>query len=164
MRTYASVLVLAFAAVLLVFTAAVVADDEEKVDLDKLPKAVVDAVKQKFPNAKMVGAEKEVKDKKTLIEVNLKVGETVIDITLTEDGKIVEVEKSIAANDLPKDVAKALEEAYPHATYKKVEIIMEGEKTFYEVLLVANDKKTWEVKMDPMGKVIEKEEKKSLDD
>ena len=40
------------------------AADEEKVPLDKLPKAVLDAVKAKFPKAQLLGAEKETVDGK----------------------------------------------------------------------------------------------------
>ena len=42
---------------------------------------------------------------------------------------------------------------------QKVEEIIEGGKTTYEVLLVTGDKKTIEVVVDPTGKIV-KEEKK----
>src|SRR5205085_11412445 len=45
------------------------ADEEEKVPLDKLPKAVTEAVKKKFPRAELVSAEKEKQDGKTVYEV-----------------------------------------------------------------------------------------------
>ena len=46
--------------------------DEENIPLDKLPKAVVDAVKAKYPEAKLVAAEKESKDGKVFYEVMFK--------------------------------------------------------------------------------------------
>ena len=39
--------------------------DEEKIPLDKLPKAVVEAVKKRFPKAEMKEASKEIEDGKT---------------------------------------------------------------------------------------------------
>src|SRR5437879_2104073 len=81
---------------------------EEKVPLDKLPQAVVDAVKAKFPKAKLVSAEKETDDGKTVYEVAIKNDKQSIEVTLTPEGKIIEIEKQIAAKDLPKAVADAL--------------------------------------------------------
>ena len=46
--------------------------DEEKVPLDKLPKAVVEAVKEKFPKAELVSASKEDENGKTVFEVSIK--------------------------------------------------------------------------------------------
>ena len=42
--------------------------DETKIPLDQVPAVVKDAVKKKFPDAKMEEAEKEVKDGKTTFE------------------------------------------------------------------------------------------------
>ena len=42
--------------------------------LDKLPKAVVEAVKKRFPKAEMIGAAKETEDGKTEYEVTIKDG------------------------------------------------------------------------------------------
>jgi hypothetical protein len=39
--------------------------DEEKVPLDKLPKAVVEAMKKRFPKAEIIEAAKEMEDGKT---------------------------------------------------------------------------------------------------
>ena len=65
---------------------------EEEVPLEKLPKAVVDAVKAKFPGARLLEAYKETEDGKTTYEVGLEHKGQEIDVTLTPAGKIVEVE------------------------------------------------------------------------
>jgi hypothetical protein len=137
--------------------------DEEKVELDKLPKAVSEAVKKKFPKAKIVSASKEKEDKKTVYEVQIKDGDSKADVTVTPEGEIVTVEKEIALKDLPREVKTALDDKYPKATVKKVEEIHSGKDLkdlAYEVLLVTKEKKTVEVKFDPKGKVLEVEEKK----
>ena len=47
--------------------------DEEKIPVKELPKAVLKAVKEKFPKAEIKGAAKEEEDGKTTYEVMLKV-------------------------------------------------------------------------------------------
>src|SRR5207237_2545868 len=98
--------------------------DEEKVPIDKLPKTVVDAVKKRFPEAEIVSASKEVEDGKTLYELALKQKDAKMDVTLTAEGEIQEIEKEIASKDLPKAVADGLDAKYPKATIKKAEEII----------------------------------------
>ncbi len=138
---------------------AAVRADEEKVALDKLPKAVTDAVKKQFDGCKLVAASKEKEDGKEVFEVVIKHKDHTIEVTLTPEGKIVSVEKEIEAKDAPKAVAAALDAKYPKATIKKLEEVTEDGKTTYEYLIVTADKKTLEVVFDPQGKVV-KEEKK----
>jgi hypothetical protein len=153
----------AVAAALVVLVAAVRAD-EEKVPLDKLPRAVGDAVKAKFPGAELVGASKEVEKGETLYEVALKYKGHNHDVTFKQDGGVVSVEKEITARDLPRAVSETLAAKYPRATFKKVEEVHEGNKLTYEVLLVTADKKTLEVVLDPRGKVEKEESKNKKDD
>jgi uncharacterized membrane protein YkoI len=137
------------------------ADDEkeEKVPLDKVPKAVLKAVKAKFKDAKLVSAEKESANGKVVYEINLKVKDQTIEVSATPDGKIISIEKTISVKELPKPVAETLARKYPKAAIKVVEEIRHGEKVSYEVLLVTADKKTFEVVLDPKGKVVEEEKK-----
>ena len=149
----------------LVAISAAWADDEEKVPLDKLPKAIVDAVKKKFPKAELVEASKETENGKTEYEVSIKDGGKSIDVTLTADGTITGLEKEIDAKDLPKAVIDALESKYPKATYKTVEEVIavkKGKETleYYEVELVTADNKTFEVEVTSNGKIKKTEEKK----
>jgi uncharacterized membrane protein YkoI len=157
---------IAVLAVVVLFVPAFRAEDEkeEKVPLDKLPKAVVEAVKAKFKGATLVSAEKEKEDGKTVYEVNLKHKGHTIEVTVTPEGKIVSVEKTIAAKDLPEAVAAALKKNYPKATIKKVEELSKDDKvTGYEVLLVTAGKKTVEVVIDPSGKITKTEKKEEKD-
>jgi uncharacterized membrane protein YkoI len=133
--------------------------DEEKVPLDKLPKAVVDAVKAKFPGAELVSAGKEDENGQTVYEVAIKDKGQNIDVTFKPDGTLVSVEKEITVKDLPRAVAEALDARYPKATVKKTEEVTEGSKMTYEIHLVTADKKSLEVVFDPSGKVVEEENK-----
>lgn len=141
--------------------------DEEKVPLDKLPKAVSEAVKKRFPDAKMLSAEKETDNGKTVYEVAVKDKGQNIEVTLTPEGDITEIEKQIEAKDLPKAAAEALEKKYPKATYKMIEEVIkvkDGKENleYYEVLLVTVEKKKLEVSVTAEGKLT-KEEDKSKD-
>jgi hypothetical protein len=132
--------------------------DEEKVPLDKLPKAVKEAVKKRFPKVEMTGASKEKDGDKVVYEVSLKKDGKAIDVTVTEAGAITLIEQQLDFKDLPKAVAKTFEEKYPNAKYEIVESVTkvaEGKETleYYEAKLVAADKKKWEVEVLPDGKL-----------
>src|SRR6266850_1307221 len=101
---------------------------EEKVPLDKLPKEVVKAVTSKFPKAKMESAVKSTTDGKTKYEVTLKAGKFGIDVTVTSEGKIVQVEKEMAFTDLPKPVAAAFSAKYPKVNVKRIEELSKEDK------------------------------------
>lgn len=136
--------------------AGVRADDEEKVPLDKLPKAVVEAVQKRFPKVEMKGASKEKDGDKVVYEVTLKKDGKNIDVTVTEAGAINLIEQELDFKDLPKVVAKTFEEKYPKAKYEIVESVTkvtDGKEAleYYEAKLVV-DGKTWEVEVLPDGK------------
>jgi hypothetical protein len=138
--------------------------DEEKVPLDKLPKAVVDAVKKRFPQAELTGAEKETEDGKTVYEVAIKNQGQNVEVTTTPEGTIVEIEKEIAAGAMPKAVSAALESKYPKATYRMIEEVFkvqDGKEKleYYEVLLVTAARKKLEVSVTPEGKFTKEEDK-----
>ena len=145
------------------------ADDKkaEKLALDKIPKKVMDAIKNRFPNAEITSAEKETEDGKVVYDIELKHEGRKYEMDIQEDGTIVEIEKEIKLKDLPEAVAKAIKAKYPDA---KIEEIMEVNKVkgkeekphHYEVFLEMKDKKKMEVIVSLDGKTIkpEKEEKK----
>jgi hypothetical protein len=147
--------------------AAAVRADEEKIDLDKLPKVVVEAVKKKFPDAKLTGASKEKEDGKEIFEVEFTFKDHKYEAELMPDGTFIAIDKQIEAKELPKKVVKTLEEKYPKAKYDVIEEVTKKDKVAdYEIELTTEDKKKIEVVIDPAGKVIKevkkdkKEEKK----
>lgn len=148
--------------VLVLATAGIAAradDDEEKVPLDKVPKVVLKAVQAKFKGAELVSAQTEKEDGKILYEINLKDKGHTVDVSVTPDGKIVSIERTISAKDLPRSVAEAINSKYPKAEHKRIEEITEDGKTSYEVLLLTVDKKKIEVVLDPDGKIVKEEAK-----
>lgn len=139
-------------------TAAVIARaDEEKVPLDRLPKAVTEAVAKRFPKVEMTAASKEKDGDKVVFEVSLKKDGKAIDVTVTGAGAITLIEQQLDFQGLPKAVAKTFEEKYPKAKYETVESVTkvaDGKESleYYEAKLVAGGK-TWEVEVLPDGKV-----------
>ena len=136
--------------------------EEEAVPLDKLPKAVTDAVKKMFPKAELIKAAKE-EDKEVEYEVTVKLDGKHIDITVEEDGKIEGLEKEIDLKDLPKAVMESLEKNHPKAVHKSAEAVYEiedgkEELEFYEVQIETPDKKKVEVKIKADGKIITNKE------
>jgi uncharacterized membrane protein YkoI len=137
---------------------------EEKFPLDKLPKAVVDALKARFPGAELKGVEKEKDGDKIFYDVTLKHKGGNFEVSVTPEGEITTIERQIDAKDLPKKVTEALASKYPKATYKMIEEVYKvkdkKEKlAYYEVAVVTADKKKLEVLVAPDGTFVKEEEK-----
>jgi hypothetical protein len=142
----------------LVVLAAVARADEEKIPADKVPKAVMAAVKDRFPGAELTSIEKETENGQVVYDIELKHKGRKYEMDIKEDGTVLEVESEIAAKDLPEAVTKALEAKYPKATYEEVMEKVKGKETKpseYEVVLVTADKKKLEVTLTPDGKIVE---------
>jgi hypothetical protein len=79
-------------------------------------------------------------------------------VALKADGTILEIEKEIPVKDLPGVVARALATAYPKATVKKAEEILEFTKDkevkSYEVVVAEEGKKAVEVKLSTNGEIV----------
>lgn len=133
---------------------------EEKVPLDKVPKPVMEAVKARFKDAIVSGATKEKDDEGKLVyEVSLTVEDQTIDVVLAPEGDIHLIEKTIDAKNLPNAVAKALEDKYPKATYKRLEEVIKVEEkneqlAYYEALLVTAKKRKLEVELTAEGNIV----------
>jgi hypothetical protein len=152
--------------------------DEEKVPPDELPRAVSEAVKKKFPRAKVVSVydvySRFMGETKTLHGVQIKDGESKADLTVTPEGEILRVKKEITTKNLPRDVKTALDDKYPKATINKVAEITSGKglkHLAYHVQLVNKGiRGEVSIMFDPKGKVLgtsvgfeEEEEEKQKD-
>jgi putative PepSY-like beta-lactamase-inhibitor len=145
-------------------------DKDKKLDLDKIPKKVMDAFKGKFPKAEIQKWTKEKEGDAEIYDIEAVENGRKCEADIKEDGTIMNFEKEVAAKDLPKAVVEAVEKKYPKATLKLcmecTEIkdkkeVLEG----YEIELVTAEKKDVEVTVAPDGKILEdstdkKEEKK----
>jgi uncharacterized membrane protein YkoI len=129
--------------------------DEEKIPVEKVPKAVIKAFKEKFPEATIKAAIKEEEDGKTVYEIESVQGELTVDAVLKPDGEFVEIEKELKTSDLPKAVTAAVKAKHPKAKLKKAEELIKGGKSVYEVVVELADGKTEEVVVDKSGKIVE---------
>lgn len=144
-------------------TGAPVNAKEEKVPLDQVPKAVLDAVKVKFPDAKLAEAEKETEDGTTTYEIELDHKGQEYTVSATAEGKITEVEREVEIKDLPKAVTDAIKKKYPNAKMEEAEEVTADNKTTYEVA-VKNGKKELELTLDASGKILKEEEEDEDED
>jgi uncharacterized membrane protein YkoI len=136
------------------------APKEEKIPLDKVPKAVLDAFKAKFPEGKLTGASIETEDGKKIYELTFTNKDHKYEMELEPNGTIIAIDKIIDAKELPAAVLRTLEEKYPKAKYNMIEEVTKKDKIeYYEVDLTTADKTHIEVLVDPSGKIT-KEEKK----
>jgi uncharacterized membrane protein YkoI len=136
--------------------------------LDNLPRAVVDAAQQRFPNAKMVKASKENENGQLQFEVSMDLKGKNIDVTLAADGKLVGIEQELAFEDLPKAVQNTLKAKFSKASYKLIESVTkvnDGKETLecYEVSLVTQGKKSFEVEIAENGTIKKTTEKSGKD-
>ena len=131
----------------------------DEVALDKLPKAVADSLKAKFPGCEITKALSETENDKLVYEVSLKHKSTNYDIIVTPEGKINVVEKAIDAKSLPKPVVDALEKKYPKAKINLAEELSDGSGkiTAYEVHCTAADGKKVAIEFEPDGKIVSEE-------
>ena len=143
------------AVVLLVVAAGAWAGGEEgekKVDLSKVPKKVVSAVKKKYPEAKIRGVSTEVDKDQKVYEVAITNKGQKIDVSLTPDGKIISIEAEIQMKDVPKAVVKALQTKYPKAKVRLIEEVTKGKTRYYEFQLTTAEGQAVEASFDPSGK------------
>jgi hypothetical protein len=128
-------------------------------DQDKLPRAVADAVKGRFPGASVTGVEKGAENGNVVYDVELRQGGSRYEVGVRWDGVVLVIEKEVAAKDLPAAVAAALGAKYPGAVVTEaVEVSKVKDKResldHYEVGLVTADGKEREVKVSPDGKSV----------
>jgi len=142
---------------------ATVRAEDEKIPLDKVPKAVLAAVKAKYPKAQIVAAEKGDQDGKAVYEFDLKDGEKKWEVSFTPEGKFVSSEEAIKESDLPAKVQVAFKKKHGDAKVVGIEKETTGEgaeaKVIYEIV-IETPKGKLEVQFDPEGKFLSEEAKK----
>jgi hypothetical protein len=129
---------------------------EEEIALEKVPKVVLTAIKKKFPDAKLQGAAKHTEEDQVSYEIFIKHKGHEMYVICEPDGKIVEIDREISPNELPKPVNEAIKKKYPKSNIMSVGEVTEDDEITYDVLL-KHGKKTLRVIFDPKGKVLEEE-------
>ncbi len=150
---------------LIMMVAGARADEKaEKIEPDKLPPKIKEAVKARFPGAEVTSAEKEKENGEIVYDLELKHEGRKYEMDIKEDGTIVEIEKEI--KDVPEVISKAVKRKYPTATIKEVMEVnkvtgKEEKPIHYEVTIeMAGKKKEVIVSLDGKSIKGEGEEKK----
>jgi hypothetical protein len=112
----------------------------QKVTAVDLPAAVSRAAQARFPGYQLVSAEKETEKTGVLYDLELRQQGRKYEMDVREDGTVVEVEKEVAAGDVPEAVRRAVTAKYPRGTIREVmEVnpVKDGKETpdHYEVTL-----------------------------
>jgi hypothetical protein len=134
---------------------------EEKIPLDRVPKAVMDSAKARFPGAEIKVASEETEDgKPPVYALEMKHHRRNVDVTFKVDGTVVLVETAVPAKELPKVVRRAVEHRYPGACVMGADSVKKGPEVkkkadYYEFYLMTADQRPALVKVDPKGKVLE---------
>jgi len=126
---------------------------DQTIDLKVLPAAVLKAFKAAYPNAVIKGASKEVEKGVTQYEVESVDGNLNRDLLYLADGKVIEIEETIAPENLPAPVKQTLAKDYAGAKVLKAEILTKDGAKLYELSIEFKGQKMG-LTIDPQGKVV----------
>jgi uncharacterized membrane protein YkoI len=133
-------------------TLSVTYSQEKKIGRKDLPPAVEKTVAEQSKGATIKGFSTEVENGKKLYEVELTVHGHGKDISIDEQGNVVEMEEEVALDSLPTTVKDGLAKAAGKGTITKVESLSKGGKLVaYEAAVKTGTKKS-EVQVGPDGK------------
>ena len=133
-------------------------DEAKKIKESDVPQKVMDAVKARFPNAKIDSVEREKEDGNVIYDIELTQDGRKYETDVKEDGTLLEVEKALDAKDWPANVTQAVMAKYPRTTIKEVmekSLVKDGKETVheYEVVIRYNDSQEKELTVTPEGKI-----------
>ena len=125
---------------------------EKKLKREELPPAVEKTVAQQSKGAAIRGFSTELEDGKRLYEVELVVSGHGKDISMDEQGNIVEVEEEVSIESLPASVKDGLTKAAGSGTVGKIESITKNGKLVAYEAVVKTGTKHSEIQVGPDGK------------
>jgi uncharacterized membrane protein YkoI len=131
---------------------------EKNIKREELPPAVEKTVAAQSVGATIKGFSTEVENGKRLYEVELAVNGHSKDISMDEDGRVVEVEEEVALDSLPEEVKAGLTREARSGTITKVESLTKAGKLVAYEAAVKNGPKRSEVQVGPNGKKLAREE------
>ena len=133
---------------------------QEKIEADKLPQKVKDALKARFPGHMITQATKELENGEVIYDIEMTIAGKKHEMDCKEDGTIVDIQNEIDAKDLPAAALNAIKAKYPGSTIKEVgEILVVKDKKetrdHFEVIIETADKKETELTVSLDGSKIE---------
>jgi len=128
-----------------------------KVPLSEVPKVVINSLKEKHPDAKIIKIEEEHHFAIKLYEVKFKLNGTNQEILYTPQGKYFGYEEEIETSELPVAVVEKLKQSFKKVSIEKVEKIRHPDGRIEYEIDVKGDGEEWEMTMMPTGKIWGKE-------
>jgi uncharacterized membrane protein YkoI len=129
-------------------------ENEHRVRMRELPKAVQETVREQSRGATIKGFSKETEHGQTYYEVEMKVNGHGKDVLIDSKGAVAEIEETVALESLPPDVRVTIEQNAGKGKVYKVEAITKnGALAIYEAVVQKGSKKA-EIKVKPDGKLV----------
>jgi hypothetical protein len=132
------------------------AAQESKIAEKDVPGAVIAAFKSAYPTATIKGYAREKENGKTFYEIESQDGDTGRDVLYDPDGRVAEIEETVAASELPAAAQEVIRSKCPGAVVTKAERTTEktaqGDKVGYEVV-AKQGKKRITLEFDGNGKL-----------
>ncbi len=138
------------------------AQEPDELELEKIPQAVMDALRTRFPNAEIQQWTKEKEGDITVYDFEFLIEGRKFEADIKEDGAIHNWEKEIALADLPDTVRQTADSKYPRARVIEIMAItaVDGGQEMlegYEIVLKTADQKTIELTVAPDGEILEED-------
>lgn len=132
----------------------------DNLQLDKIPPAVMDGLKTRFPMAEIQKWTEETEEGVVVYDIEFTQEGKKFEVDVKADGTLANWEETIEAKDLPEAVSQAVETKYPGSTIREIMQITnvnDGTEALegYEIVLQTPDMKEVEVTVGPDGKILE---------
>ncbi|MFC1502132.1 hypothetical protein ACFL6A_01810 [bacterium] len=155
---YLNVFGLLFFFILLILINSCEKEYEKIITKEDLPQVVLDAFTAGYPEASVTGYTEEAEDGKIYYEISFELEGRKIDILYNVEGVVVELEKTISAEEMPDLIQEAIAKEITEYSLIRIEKVQKEGKFFYEakILNTKNDKK-YELFFSESGELLEKE-------
>lgn len=131
---------------------------EKRIQKTDLPSAVQKTADEQSKGATVKGYNKEVENGKVEYEVQLLVNGHSKDVSMDEQGNVLEVEEEVSLPSLPADIREGLQRKAGKGTIRKVESLTKhGSLVAYEAQVITAGKRT-EIQVGPDGKPLDHKE------
>lgn len=129
---------------------------EKKISEKEVPASVMSAFHKAYPKAEIKGTSIETEKGKKYYEIESIEGTKHIDLLISKDGQIAEVEETIPVEQLPSRIMKTLETKFKEMKIDKAEKVTRGAISNYELVIESSMGKR-EVKLNAAGKLLKSE-------
>lgn len=125
----------------------------EAIKKEAVPPGVIAAFEESYPAATIKSYETEYRGGETCYEIESMEGTIERDILYNGSGGVMEIEESLAINQLPEKVRKSIENKHSKGKIIAAEKVTQGAEITYELIVQTGQKKI-EMEIDPYGGII----------